>query len=406
VSQHVLDRDAESGINRTSSHKGSVTVSNFPHAADATFKTASMRRGYQSRLDRPATTAIPAALAALAALVVTSQSAELALLLIASGLALLGFGLMRPAQSQAADTIVLIGRGPMAAVIASTIEARATRNRSMAILRAVSPVEATMLVRSSRCDEVIIAGPSKPIQADLVDARGVRPAMMSGAEKLELLLGRIPLEFAGQDKWFGRLGKIRALDPTYAHAKRALDLVFSLTLGLIILPLIPLIAIAIKLGSKGPVFYSQRRIGLGGKPFEIYKFRTMRMDAEANGAVWAQAADPRVTRAGRFMRLTRIDELPQLWNVLRGEMAVVGPRPERPEFTEVLEREIPGYELRHTVKPGLTGWAQVCYRYTSSIRDTRAKVEYDLFYVKHLSLRFDLTILARTVKVVLGRQGQ
>jgi exopolysaccharide biosynthesis polyprenyl glycosylphosphotransferase len=291
-------------------------------------------------------------------------------------------------------------------VIASTIEARATRNRSMAVLRAVSPVEATMLVRSSRCDEVIIAGPSKPIQADLVDARGVRPAMMSGAEKLELLLGRIPLEFAGQDKWFGRLGKIRALDPTYAHAKRALDLVFSLTLGLIILPLIPLIAIAIKLDSKGPVFYSQRRIGLGGKPFEIYKFRTMRMDAEANGAVWAQAADPRVTRAGRFMRLTRIDELPQLWNVLRGEMAVVGPRPERPEFTEVLEREIPGYELRHTVKPGLTGWAQVCYRYTSSIRDTRAKVEYDLFYVKHLSLRFDLTILARTVKVVLGRQGQ
>jgi len=106
------------------------------------------------------------------------------------------------------------------------------------------------------------------------------------------------------------------------------------------------------------------------------------------------------------MRLTRIDELPQIWNVIRGEMAVVGPRPERPEFTETLAREIPSYDLRHTVKPGLTGWAQVCYRYTSTIRDTRAKVEYDLYYVKHLSLKFDVKILFRTIKVVLGRQGQ
>jgi lipopolysaccharide/colanic/teichoic acid biosynthesis glycosyltransferase len=107
-----------------------------------------------------------------------------------------------------------------------------------------------------------------------------------------------------------------------------------------------------------------------------------------------------------MMRLTRIDELPQIWNVIRGEMAVVGPRPERPEFTEILALEIPGYELRHTVKPGLTGWAQVCYRYTNSIRDTRAKVEYDLYYVKHLSLKMDIKILFKTIKVVLGRQGQ
>jgi exopolysaccharide biosynthesis polyprenyl glycosylphosphotransferase len=229
---------------------------------------------------------------------------------------------------------------------------------------------------------------------------------VSGAEKIELLLGRIPMELAGQDRWLARLDKIRSLDPAYAVGKRALDLAFSLTLGLMILPLFPLIALAIKIDSRGPVFYSQKRIGLGGESFRIYKFRTMVVNAEANCAVWAQARDPRVTRVGRFMRLTRIDELPQIWNVIRGEMAVVGPRPERPEFTEVLGREIPGYDLRHTVKPGLTGWAQVCYRYTNSIRDTRAKVEYDLFYVKHLSIWFDLRILFRTVLVVLGRKGQ
>jgi lipopolysaccharide/colanic/teichoic acid biosynthesis glycosyltransferase len=147
-------------------------------------------------------------------------------------------------------------------------------------------------------------------------------------------------------------------------------------------------------------------VGLNGRTFRIYKFRTMRQDAEANGAVWAVQRDARITRTGNFMRKTRLDEIPQIWNLLRGDMALVGPRPERPEFTATLAEQIPAYDLRHTVKPGLTGWAQVCYRYTSSIRDTRSKVEYDLYYVKHCSLLFDLKIMVRTVKVVLAMKGQ
>jgi exopolysaccharide biosynthesis polyprenyl glycosylphosphotransferase len=351
-------------------------------------------------------TMLPAALAALVSPILFSREPDLALFLAAVSLALLGLGLSRSGALEAADTVVLIGRGPMAAIIASSIEAQAGNKRRISIARASTPAEAASLVRTSRCDEVIIAGPSNLLDGEFVDSRGCRPAIVSGAEKVELLLGRIPMELASQDKWLARLGRMRSLNRGFACAKRTLDLTFSLTIGLIVLPLLPLIALAIKLDSRGPVLYSQTRVGLEGKSFRIFKFRTMRQDAEANGAVWAQERDPRITGVGRFMRLTRIDELPQVWNVIRGEMSVVGPRPERPEFTEILAREIPGYNLRHTVKPGLTGWAQVRYRYTNSIRDTRAKVEYDLYYVKHLSLAMDLKILLKTVKVVLGRQGQ
>lgn len=365
---------------------------------------ASQRR--IERRDRISAAALPAALAALASLIVLAQQPTLAMMFAISGLVLIGLGLVRQNSVPKADAVVLIGRSPLAAVIASSMESRAGKNRNVAILRAGTLTEATTMIRGARCDEVIVAGPVTPIHADLVDARGVHPVIVLGAEKVETLLGRIPMELANQDKWLARLGKVRALDPKFASAKRVVDLTFSLSLGLVILPLIPLIAIAIKLDSRGPVFYSQQRIGLGGRSFRIYKFRTMRQDAEKNGAVWAQQRDPRITRVGRFMRLTRIDELPQLWNVVRGDMAVVGPRPERPEFTETLAKEIPGYELRHTVKPGLTGWAQVCYRYTNSIRDTRAKVEYDLYYVKHLSIGFDIKILFRTIKVVVGMKGQ
>ena len=161
------------------------------------------------------------------------------------------------------------------------------------------------------------------------------------------------------------------------------------------------------LDSPGPVLYRQVRMGRHGRPFVIYKFRSMRPDAERHGGpVWAQADDARVTRVGRFLRRARLDELPQLWNVLRGEMTLVGPRPERPEFAPMLEKAHPGYGLRLLVKPGLTGWAQVCHRYTGTVAETRMKLEYDLYYICHAGHGFDLRVLLRTVGVVLGMKGR
>jgi lipopolysaccharide/colanic/teichoic acid biosynthesis glycosyltransferase len=173
----------------------------------------------------------------------------------------------------------------------------------------------------------------------------------------------------------------------------------------ICLPFLPLIFLAVRISSPGPVFFSQTRVGRRGRLFTIYKFRTMRTDAEANGAVWAAKDDARVTPIGRFMRKIRIDEIPQLWNVLRGDMAFVGPRPERPEFVQWLSQEIPYYDLRHMIRPGVTGWAQVRYRYGASLEETKCKLEYDLYYVKHMSIGLDLLIMFETIKTILLRRG-
>ncbi|MCC6717487.1 MAG: TIGR03013 family PEP-CTERM/XrtA system glycosyltransferase [Acetobacteraceae bacterium] len=187
--------------------------------------------------------------------------------------------------------------------------------------------------------------------------------------------------------------------------KRMLDIAVSLVIllfgSLLLLPA----AIAIKLGDGGPIFYAQTRVSQGGRHFRILKLRTMRVDAERGGAVWAATADSRITRTGRFLRQTRIDELPQLINVLRGEMSLVGPRPERPEFIGALIEQIPLYDERHTVKAGLTGWAQINYPYGASIEDTRAKLGYDLYYVKNFSVAFDLLIILQTLRVVLFPSG-
>jgi len=178
--------------------------------------------------------------------------------------------------------------------------------------------------------------------------------------------------------------------------KRLFDLVAAVV-GLILgAPLMLLVAVVLKLQGGGPVLYSQTRVGQGGRHFTLYKFRTMRGDAEANGTTWAAPHDPRVTPIGRFLRLSRLDELPQLWNILRGEMSVVGPRPERPEFSGPLAVLIPFYNERHLVRPGLTGWAQINYRYGSTIVDARRKLQLDLYYIKHTSLELDLIILLRT----------
>lgn len=172
------------------------------------------------------------------------------------------------------------------------------------------------------------------------------------------------------------------------------------------LPLILIAGVAVKLDSRGPVFYRQSRVGRYDQPFEVVKIRSMRTDAEAAGqAAWASENDPRVTRVGHVIRKLRIDELPQLWCVLKGEMSIVGPRPERPAFVEELERELPYYAERHMVKPGLTGWAQINYPYGASIEDARAKLEYDLYYTKNYSPFLDLLILLQTVRVVLWPEG-
>ena len=189
-------------------------------------------------------------------------------------------------------------------------------------------------------------------------------------------------------------------------AKRLLDLLFALLLGIFAAPVIVLAAIIVKLESKGPIFFIQERIGEGNKKFNIVKFRSMTTDAEKDGPQWASKNDNRVTKFGKIMRATRIDELPQLWNVLRGEMSFVGPRPEREFFIQQLEKEIPYYNLRHTVKPGLTGWAQVMYPYGASVEDAYRKLQYDLYYIKHHSIPFDVKVLLKTVTIVIFGKGR
>ena len=188
-------------------------------------------------------------------------------------------------------------------------------------------------------------------------------------------------------------------------AKRVFDLSASALLLALTAPIIALFALLVKLDSKGPAFFRQTRVGLFGQDFDVIKLRSMRTDAEAGGAQWATKDDPRITRLGRFIRKTRIDELPQTWSVLKGEMSFVGPRPERPEFVSELEEQMPYYAERHMVKPGITGWAQINYPYGASVEDSRHKLEYDLYYAKNYTPFLDLLILLQTLRVVLWHEG-
>jgi sugar transferase (PEP-CTERM system associated) len=191
-----------------------------------------------------------------------------------------------------------------------------------------------------------------------------------------------------------------------SFAKRLFDIIASALLLFLTAPMILLFAILVKLESKGPAFYRQKRVGLYSQPFDVYKLRSMRTDAEAEGkAVWATKDDPRVTRIGKFIRLVRIDELPQTWCVLKGQMSFVGPRPERPEFVADLEKKMPYYAERHMVKPGITGWAQINYPYGASIDDARHKLEYDLYYAKNYTPFLDILILIQTLRVILWPDG-
>lgn len=272
------------------------------------------------------------------------------------------------------------------------------------IVGGVADVE--KFVRSENVDWVVLA---------LGERRGVMPTK----ELLRLKLSGVKVEEAHSvyEKLMGSV-MLERLSPSWlflsegfrkdflvTFAKRIVDVVISLVALILVLPLLPLIALAICVESRGSILFRQHRVGFHGRIFAILKFRSMRKDAEQAGARWAIKGDARITRVGSFLRRYRMDELPQLINVLRGDMSLVGPRPERPEFVEMLGDQIPYYNERHTIRPGLTGWAQIKYPYGSSVDDAKAKLEYDLFYIKHLSLFLDLMIVLRTIQVVILARG-
>jgi sugar transferase (PEP-CTERM system associated) len=265
----------------------------------------------------------------------------------------------------------------------------------------------SLIGKQRAVDRVIVA---------LTDRRNTLPVR----ELLNLRLTAIKVEDASSllEKMSGKI-EVENLHPStliysdgfrlgtgFLLVRRLVSFMVAAALLVACSPFLPLIALLVKLTSPGPVFFGQKRVGRNGELFTLYKFRSMRQDAEANsGAVWAGKNDPRVTGVGKFLRKSRLDELPQLWNVLVGDMGFVGPRPERPEFVAWLNDKIPYYNLRHIIRPGLTGWAQVRYSYGASLAETQEKLQYDLYYIKHMSVSLDLLIIFETFKTVLLRRG-
>jgi len=265
------------------------------------------------------------------------------------------------------------------------------------------------LARAHRVHRVIVAMPDRrgtiPVQ-ELLQLRLDGVSIEEATSWLEKISGRIEVEQL-YPSWLIFAEGFR-FSASFNLMRRVLSTLMSLTLLLVVLPLLPFVILAIKLDSRGPVLYRQKRVGRAGHTFYCYKFRTMRQDAEADtGPTWAGDDDPRITRIGKFLRSSRIDEIPQLWCVFKGDMAFVGPRPERPEFVEWLTKEIPYYGVRHAVRPGITGWAQVRYKYGNTVEDAKQKLQYDLFYIKNASLGLDILIMLQTIKIVLlGRGAQ
>lgn len=261
-----------------------------------------------------------------------------------------------------------------------------------------------------RNSQLVLAAPSGQLNTDL--AQELLALKMRGLPILTMVdfyesqLRRIPVNFV-EPSWFLDTGGFGFyLDAIGRRMKRLMDLAISSVILLLTFPLILIAAIITRLESSGDIFYSQIRTGQFSKPFRIYKLRTMYSDAERQGPQWAKAKDNRVTLFGRFFRMTRIDELPQIYNIFKGEMSFVGPRPERPEFDRLLAEQIPFYELRYSVPPGLTGWAQVHYPYGASIEDSRQKLQYDLYYIKNFNIWMDITIVLKTLAVVFGGRGR
>lgn len=319
-----------------------------------------------------------------------------------------------------AQVIIIIGTGKLATDISREIEGR--HDSGYKVLGFVgseqpgynpnnAPVYPTIedfgdYLTSDQIDRIIVAVDNRrgalPIQT-LIQCKMRGIMVDQGVDIFERISGKLLVEKL-DPSWiffsdgFGFSRWKRSL-------KRIVDLIFACPMFILSLPVLILSAIVIKLESAGPILYRQERVGEHSTRFHLIKLRSMRQDAEKNGAVWAAVNDDRVTRFGAFMRKTRIDELPQLWNVIKGEMSLVGPRPERPMFVDKLVESIPYYDIRHVAKPGVTGWAQVSYPYGASIEDALRKLEYDLYYLKNSSIALDLFIIFMTVKTILFQKG-
>ncbi|HXM04998.1 MAG TPA: sugar transferase [Chthoniobacterales bacterium] len=272
---------------------------------------------------------------------------------------------------------------------------------------ALAEHELWRVVQSQRVNHIIVAMNDRrgrlPVGLLLqLKSRGV--LVQDGTVVYEAVTGKVPIESLRLDSLLFSEGfQASSLHLAY---NRFISISIAAIGLLLAIPLFPFVALAIKLTSAGPIFYQQKRVGRDGTVFDCFKLRTMSVDAEADtGPTWALDDDPRITRVGRFLRTVRLDEIPQLWNVLKGDMSLVGPRPERPEFVDWLNQEIPHYHLRHTIRPGITGWAQVRHEYGSSVEHSREKLRYDLFYIKNMSPGLDLLILFQTIKTILLGRG-
>ena len=316
------------------------------------------------------------------------------------------------------ERVYVLGLGERAQRLVNGLRTRAelgvevagwSGNVEGALTREAIAAHLVELIREHRVHRVIVA---------MEDRRGTLPVM----EMLQLRLSGVTIEEA--TSWLEKIsGKIEVdnlypswlifaegfrFSASFMLLRRLFSISVSAILLLLVLPVIPLVILAIKLDSEGPILYRQKRIGLANRVFYCYKFRTMRRDAESDtGPTWAGDDDPRITRVGHFLRKSRLDEIPQLWCVVKGDMAFVGPRPERPEFVDMLTKAIQYYPVRSAVRPGITGWAQVKYKYGNTVEDSKEKLQYDLYYIKNMSLGLDLMIMFQTIKIVLlGRGAQ
>ena len=321
------------------------------------------------------------------------------------------------------DGVLILGRGDLAAKICLDllqgqqverfagvldVGSRVQDTRSGRQASAIVPARLQQLVRKERISRIVVAEPDaaarREITSALLECRLMGVQVEDAVEFYEQRHGKLWLEALDP----GRLVFSRGfrITPAYRRAKRVLDLACAALLLLVAAPVMALIALVIKLTSPGPVLFRQQRVGQFGRPFTLYKFRSMGVDAEAGGPVWARENDQRATPFGRLLRRTHLDELPQVINVLKNELSFVGPRPERQCFVDLLRERIEYYDLRHYVQPGITGWAQVCYPYAGSIEDSREKLQYDLSYAQNASIAFDLKVLVRTVFDMLGGRGR